>query len=118
MSALPFDTAPEWRVSIEGRPAADGGSAPTALDVMVGSQDFEALGLRLLRGRTFSAVDGTLGHEAAIVNERFASLHFAGANALASGSNHPSECASRNEGRRVLDHRRPADRATTLRGGD
>ncbi len=82
MSALPFYTAPEWRVSIEGRPAADGGSAPTASYVMVGSQYFETLGLRLLRGRTFSAVDGTPGHEAAIVNQRFASLHFAGANAV------------------------------------
>ncbi len=38
---------------------------------------FETLGVRPLRGRTFEDIDGTPGHEAAIVNQRFAAMHFA-----------------------------------------
>ncbi len=44
----------------------------------VGPRYFDVLGLRLARGRAFTDSDGTPGHEAAIVNQRFATLHFAG----------------------------------------
>jgi predicted permease len=44
--------------------------------VSIGPRYFEALDLRLLRGRAFDAVDGTPGHETAIVNQRFAAMHF------------------------------------------
>lgn len=42
----------------------------------IGNRYFEILGLRLLRGRPFAPLDGTPGHEHAIVNQRFVDLHF------------------------------------------
>jgi predicted permease len=36
---------------------------------------FDTLGVRPLRGRTFADADGTPGHEAAIVNQRFVAMH-------------------------------------------
>jgi hypothetical protein len=41
------------------------------------AEDFETLGLQLVRGRPFVAVDGTPGHETAIVNQQFVRQHFA-----------------------------------------
>jgi predicted permease len=43
---------------------------------------FETLGVRPLRGRTFSAIDGTAGHDSAIVNQQFAAMHFPGQDPL------------------------------------
>lgn len=39
---------------------------------------FDTIGARMLRGRAFTDVDGTPGHEAAIVNQRFVTMHFPG----------------------------------------
>jgi hypothetical protein len=44
----------------------------------VGNSYFDALQLRVVRGRAFTDVDGTPGHEAAIVNQRFVAMHFPG----------------------------------------
>jgi putative ABC transport system permease protein len=44
----------------------------------IGSHYFETLGLRLVRGRTFTRIDGTVGHESAIVNERLVAMVFHG----------------------------------------
>ena len=38
---------------------------------------FATLGVKPLRGRTFTDVDGTPGHEAAIVNQRLVTVHLA-----------------------------------------
>jgi predicted permease len=46
--------------------------------VTVSSGYFDTLGIRLLRGRGFDAIDGTAGHENAIVNQRFVTMQFAG----------------------------------------
>jgi putative ABC transport system permease protein len=46
--------------------------------VTIGPRYFETLGLRLLRGRMFDTLDGTPGHDSAIVNQRFAAMHFGG----------------------------------------
>jgi predicted permease len=43
---------------------------------MIGPRYFETLGLRIVRGRGFDDRDGTAGHEAAIINQRFATMHF------------------------------------------
>lgn len=45
---------------------------------MVGTTSgyFETLGVHPVRGRTFQDVDGTSGHEGAIVNQRFVAMHF------------------------------------------
>jgi predicted permease len=64
-------------LEIEGRPLATGEQAPTVTQVSIGPRYFETLGVRLMRGRDFDPVDGTGGHDSAIVNQRFAATHFA-----------------------------------------
>ena len=63
------------RLAIDGRPAPDG-ETPNVTMVSVGPRYFDALGVRLTRGRSFDFNDGGLGHEIAIVNERIAALYF------------------------------------------
>ena len=50
--------------------------------VWIGSRYFESLGVQVQRGRGFTAVDGMPGHDAAIVNQRFADTYFANADPL------------------------------------
>lgn len=77
-SAVPLAPAGRpRRLSISGD-AAVGDRPPLASVVSVGDRYFETLGLHLLHGRTFSAQDGTPGHENAIVNQRFAAMYFHG----------------------------------------
>jgi predicted permease len=76
-SGAPFYDAPVWSIAIEGH--RDGNTeTPTASYVLIGSQYFETLGLQLVRGRAFTDVDGTRGHEAVIVNRLFASKYLSG----------------------------------------
>src|SRR5262249_4037812 len=73
-SGPPFYNAPERSVTLQGQ-------APvtlTASYVLIGSRYFDSLGLQLLRGRAFTNLDGTPGHETAIVNQLFASKVLAG----------------------------------------
>jgi predicted permease len=65
------------QLTIEGRPPDDNlKSPPTTAYLYVGPRYFETIGLRLIRGRAFTENDGAVGHEAAIVNQRFASMFF------------------------------------------
>lgn len=64
-------------LTIDGRPRAPGENAPSVAYLYIGPRYFQTLRLRLLRGREFSESDGAPGQEAAIVNERFASMFFA-----------------------------------------
>ena len=50
--------------------------------VTIGPRFFETVGANSLRGRDFTLGDGEPGRGAAIVNQRFAALHFAGGDAL------------------------------------
>src|SRR4029453_12896231 len=50
--------------------------------VVLGARYFETLGLALTRGRAFDDADGAAGRETGIVNQRFASLYFAGGDPL------------------------------------
>jgi predicted permease len=50
--------------------------------VVVGPRYFDTIGLQLVRGRGFADTDGTTGHEVAIVNQRFVSMHFPGEDPL------------------------------------
>ena len=63
---------------VEGREPVAGEQPQTVTQVMVGSRYFETIGVGLARGRAFSELDGTAGHETAIVNQRFAAMHFPG----------------------------------------
>ena len=55
-----------------------GESRPLVGMVAVGSRYFDALGVRMLRGRAFTATDGEAGREAMVVNQRLADMHFRG----------------------------------------
>jgi predicted permease len=78
---VPFIGAPLRQLSIDGRDFR-GGSPPTVTYTTIGAQYFETLGLPLLQGRSFTSVDGTPGHDTAIVNQRFVSLFFPNENPL------------------------------------
>jgi putative ABC transport system permease protein len=69
-------------VSIEGRPAASADERPRVSSVMIGTGYLDALGVRPARGRAFAQSDGGPGQPAAIVNERFAAVHFPNESAL------------------------------------
>jgi putative ABC transport system permease protein len=64
------------QMDIEGRPADPDGRRPEVTMVSVSAHYFETVGVRLLRGRYLTDVDGTPGHEAALVNQQFVAMHF------------------------------------------
>jgi putative ABC transport system permease protein len=81
-SWAPLGGAYSRRVSIEGRPIADAGEQPRTSNVFVGTGYFDTIGVRPVRGRTFTRADGGPGAPVTIVNERFASLHFGSEDAV------------------------------------
>jgi len=64
------------QLTIEGRPPESNAKPTTVEYLYIGPRYFETLRLRLLRGREFTEHDGAPGREAAIVNQRFASMFF------------------------------------------
>jgi putative ABC transport system permease protein len=70
------------QLSVDGRPAPAGEKLPDVTMVSISSGYFDTLGVKLQRGRSFTDADGTPGHEAAIVNQRFVTMHFAGQDPL------------------------------------
>ena len=75
---LPFTGASLRRFEIDGRADMTGEQRPLVGMVAVGSRYFDALGVRMLRGRAFAATDGEPGREAMIVNQRLVDMHFRG----------------------------------------
>ena len=79
-SARPFVDA--WRRHLD----IDGERAPEPRRrvqvVAAGDRYFETLGLPLVKGRTLTRADSLPGRESVVINERFAALHFAGADPL------------------------------------
>jgi putative ABC transport system permease protein len=73
---VPFAGGPSRQLSMDGRPSVAGEPQPTVSYVTIRGRYFEALGLRLLRGRTFIDTDGAAGHESVIVNQRFVTMFF------------------------------------------
>jgi predicted permease len=69
-------------LEIDGHPLAAGEQAQTVTQLMIGPRYFETVGVRVTRGRGFDALDGTAGHENAIINQRFAAMHFGGEDPL------------------------------------
>jgi putative ABC transport system permease protein len=63
---------------IEGREPTAGEQPPIVTQVMIGPRYLEVAGLQLARGRGFDDLDGTPGHESALVNQRFVAMFFAG----------------------------------------
>jgi predicted permease len=75
---LPASSASLRRFEIDGRSDMTGEQRPLVGMVAVGSRYFDALGVRMLRGRAFTATDGEPGREAMIINQRLAEMHFRG----------------------------------------
>jgi predicted permease len=76
VSTPPFIGAAQRHLTIDGRPTADGDPPRNVSFVTIGPRYFETLGVRVLRGRPFTASDGTPGLETAIVNNRFVTFFF------------------------------------------
>ena len=78
----PLGGGPLRQLTVEGRPPAAGDRLPDVTMLSVSAGYFDTLGLKLARGRTFDRLDGTDGHESAIVNQRFVAMHFGGEDPL------------------------------------
>jgi predicted permease len=66
------------QLTVEGRPDRPGERPPDVTVVSVGAAYFDTLGMKMVRGRTLNDSDGTPGHEAVLVNQRFVAMHFPG----------------------------------------
>ena len=71
------------RLQVRGRETAAGTDAPTVLTIEVAPGYLDSLALKMVRGRDFTAIDGSPGRAVAIVNERFSQVFLDGADALA-----------------------------------
>ena len=74
-SSLPITGAGRRRLEIEGQ-SDSGPVSPIVLSI--GPRYFEALGLKIARGRSLDAADGASGRENVIIDRRFAEAHFRG----------------------------------------
>jgi predicted permease len=70
------------QLAVDGRPTPAGEKPPDVTLVSISSGYFGTLGMRIVRGRAFTDDDGTPGHEAVIVNQRFVTMHFQGEDPL------------------------------------
>jgi predicted permease len=64
------------QLQVVGRPPAEGVEPPVVTMLAVDPRYFETIGIPILRGRAFTPADGTPGQEPAIINTRFAQMHF------------------------------------------
>ncbi len=64
------------RLEVDGKPLDQGQQAPNVTMLTIDPRYFDTIGLPLQRGRNLSDEDGMPGREAAIINQRFAALHF------------------------------------------
>jgi putative ABC transport system permease protein len=64
------------KLDIEGKPRDQGQQAPNVTMLTVDPRYFKTMGMPLQRGRDLTDEDGMKGREAAIINQRFAALHF------------------------------------------
>jgi predicted permease len=64
------------RLEVDGKPLDQGQQAPNVTMLTIDPQYFATVGLPLQRGRNITDEDGMTGREAAVVNQRFAAMHF------------------------------------------
>lgn len=76
-NVVPFAGGPSRQMSVDGRPPLPGESQPIVSFVTIRGRYFDTLGLRVLRGRTFTDRDALPGFDSAIVNQRLATMFFA-----------------------------------------
>jgi putative ABC transport system permease protein len=77
-TAIPFGGGAVRQLEVDGRAATPGDRLPEVTMVSTGSRYFDAIGVALLRGRTFTSADGGPGRQIAIVNQRLADMYFKG----------------------------------------
>jgi putative ABC transport system permease protein len=82
-TVLPGSGNSPRRLQIRGRELPPGTNAPTVLAIDVAPGYLDTLLLGVVRGRDFSAIDGTPGRGVAIVNERFSQVFLDGEDPLA-----------------------------------
>jgi len=75
-STIPLLGGAIRQLAIDGKPAPAGEKPHTVTMLSVGPRYFDALDVRLVRGRPFDANEGSPGHEVAVVNQRLASIYF------------------------------------------
>jgi putative ABC transport system permease protein len=75
-SVVPFAGGPSRQMSVDGRRPFPRESQAIVSYVRIRGRYFDTLGLRLLRGRTFTDRDALPGSESAIVNQRLATTFF------------------------------------------
>ena len=64
------------RLEVDGKPLDQGQQAPNVTMLTIDPRYFETIGLPVQRGRNLTDEDGMTGRESAIINQRFAALHF------------------------------------------
>jgi putative ABC transport system permease protein len=64
------------RMVIDGKPLDQGQQPPNVTMLTVDPQYFKTVGLPLQRGRELNDEDGKTGRESAVINQRFAQMHF------------------------------------------
>ena len=64
------------RLEVDGKPLDQGQQAPNVTMLTIDPRYFETIGLPVQRGRNLTDEDGMAGRESAIINQRFAALHF------------------------------------------
>lgn len=77
-SNIPMQGGFGRRLAIDGKPLASGEQPPMVTMLTIDPRYFETIGLPLIRGRAFTHADGAAGQETAIINTRFAQMHFPG----------------------------------------
>jgi predicted permease len=76
-SNTPFGGGPAVQLSIDGGQTGTAERAPLVTMVAIGARYFDVLGSPVLRGRSFTDIDGLAGRDVAIVNQRFVEVYFA-----------------------------------------
>jgi putative ABC transport system permease protein len=81
-SALPATNPGSVPIHIEGEPKLAASEQRSALDVVVSSEYFAAVGLPPVRGRTFTETDGANAPRVVLVNQEFVRRYFQGRDPL------------------------------------
>ena len=79
---LPFVGGNQTSFRVEGRPAAERGQEPFAEYAQVSPSYFDAIGMRLLRGRLFDARDHADAPAVMVIDQGFAEKHWPGADPI------------------------------------
>jgi predicted permease len=78
----PFGGGALRQLEIDGKAAATGVRLPEVTMLSVGARYFDAIDVRVMRGRAFTDADGEPGRHVVIINQRFASMYFSGVDPL------------------------------------